>query len=98
MSPLVDGGAEGSSTNIDGPDLNGNFQFNIQVGAGTHYFLSERTAPTVQYRWLHFSNAGIERPNHGTNTQMFHVGVAGFSDSGYSPSNGILSFPDPSQS
>ena len=78
MSPLVDGGAEGSSTNIDGPDLNGNFQFNIQVGAGTHYFLSERTAPTVQYRWLHFSNAGIERPNHGTNTQMFHVGVSWF--------------------
>ena len=75
---FVDGGAGVSCTNIDGPDLNGNFQFNVQVGAGTHYFLSDRTALTVQYRWLHFSNAGIERPNHGTNTQMFHVGLSWF--------------------
>lgn len=33
---------------------------------------------TVQYRWLHFSNAHIRNPNHGTNTQMFHVGVSWF--------------------
>ncbi len=76
--PFVDAGAGVSSTNIDGPDLTGNFQFNIQVGGGTHYFLSDRTALTVQYRWLHFSNAGIERPNHGTNTQMFEIGVSWF--------------------
>jgi lipid A 3-O-deacylase len=76
--PFVDGGAGVSSTNIDGVDLTGNFQFNIQVGTGTHYFLSDRTALTLQYRWLHFSNAGIQRPNNGTNTQMFHVGVSWF--------------------
>jgi opacity protein-like surface antigen len=76
--PFVDAGGGVSATNIEGPDLTGTFQFNIQVGAGTHYFLSERTALTVQYRWLHFSNAGIKEPNHGTNTQMFHVGVSWF--------------------
>jgi opacity protein-like surface antigen len=76
--PFVEAGGGVSSTNIDGPDLTGNFQFNLQVGGGTHYFLSERTALTVQYRWLHFSNACIQRPNHGTNTQMFHVGVSWF--------------------
>ncbi len=76
--PFVDAGVGVSNTNIDGPDLSGNFQFNIQMGAGTHYFLSDRTALTVQYRWLHFSNAHIREPNHGTNTQMFHVGVSWF--------------------
>jgi opacity protein-like surface antigen len=76
--PFVDAGAGVSATNIEGPDLTGTFQFNIQVGAGTHYFLSDRTALTVQYRWLHFSNAHIREPNHGTNTQMFHAGVSWF--------------------
>ncbi len=76
--PFVEAGAGVSSTNIDGPDLTRNFQFNIQVGGGTHYFLSERTALTVQYRWLHFSNARIRLPNHGTNTKMFEVGVSCF--------------------
>jgi lipid A 3-O-deacylase len=75
---FVDGGAGVSSTNIDDVDLTGNFQFNIQVGAGTHYFLSDRTALTVQYRWLHFSNASTRKPNNGTNTQMFHLGLSWF--------------------
>ncbi len=78
LVPFVDAGAGVSSTNIDGPDLTGNFQFNIQVGAGIHYFLSDRTALTVQYRWLHFSNAQTRLPNNGANTQMFHVGVSWF--------------------
>ena len=76
--PFVDVGAGVSSTNIDGPDLTGNFQFNIEGGLGTHYFLNDRAALTIQYRWLHFSDAGIKRPNSGTNTQMFHVGVSWF--------------------
>ena len=76
--PFINAGGGVSCTNIDGPDLSGNFQFNVQVGAGTHYFLNKRTALTVEYRWLHFSNAGIREPNHGTNTQMFHIGVSWF--------------------
>jgi lipid A 3-O-deacylase len=76
--PFLDGGAGLSGTNIGGVDLTGTFQFNVQVGAGIHYFLSDRTALTVQYRWLHFSNANTDLPNHGTNTQMFLAGVSWF--------------------
>ena len=76
--PFINAGGGVSCTNIDGPDLSGNFQFNLQGGAGTHYFLTERTALTVEYRWLHFSNAGLRQPNHGTNTQMFHIGMNWF--------------------
>ena len=78
--PFVEAGAGLSVTNIDGdgPDLSGNFQFNLQGGAGTHYFLRDDLALTVGYRWLHFSNAGIDSPNKGTNTQMFRIGVTWF--------------------
>ncbi|MGO8990850.1 MAG: acyloxyacyl hydrolase [bacterium] len=76
--PFVDAGAGVSSTNIDDRDLTGNFQFNLQGGVGTHYFLSDRTALTVQYRWLHFSDAHTRLPNNGTNTEMFQVGVSWF--------------------
>ena len=76
--PFVEGGVGLSATNIDDVDLTGTFQFNVQVGTGIHYFLSDRTALTLQYRWLHFSNAGMHDPNHGTNTQMFLVGASWF--------------------
>lgn len=76
--PFVEFGAGLSATSIDGCDLTGTFQFNLQPGAGVHYFLNDRTALTLQYRWLHFSNAGIREPNRGTNTQMFQIGVNWF--------------------
>lgn len=76
--PFVTGGVGLSYTNISGRDLSNGFQFNVQTGAGTHYFIREDTAVTVQYRWLHLSNAGLERPNSGTNTQMFYAGLDWF--------------------
>ena len=76
--PFVDAGAGISLTDINGPDLSGNFQFNLQVGAGLHCFLRDDLALTVGYRWLHLSNAGIERPNLGVNTQVISVGVDWF--------------------
>jgi lipid A 3-O-deacylase len=75
--PFVEGGAGVSVTDID-YDLSGRFQFNLQGGAGVNHFLTDRTALTAQYRWLHFSNAGIEKPNYGVNTQMFLIGVTWF--------------------
>lgn len=76
--PFVEFGAGVSATNIEGPDLTGTFQFNLQPGAGLNYFISKRMALTLQYHWLHFSNAHIRNPNHGTNTQMFQAGVSWF--------------------
>lgn len=76
--PFVDGGVGLSGTDIEDPDLSGTFQFNVQVGLGTHYFFRDDMAVTLQYRWLHFSNAGTKEPNHGTNTQMFLAGLTWF--------------------
>ena len=76
--PFVNGGVGIANTSIRDRDLSTGFEFNVQVGAGTHYFLREATALTVQYRWFHLSNAGIKAPNNGTNTQLFFAGLTWF--------------------
>src|SRR5882724_268677 len=76
--PFIDGGVGLSGTDIDSPDLDGIFQFNVQVGVGTHYFLRDDTAVTLQYRWLHFSDGGTTAVNHGVNTEMFEAGLTWF--------------------
>jgi lipid A 3-O-deacylase len=76
--PFVDGGVGLSGTDIESPDLQGTFQFNVQVGAGTHYFVRDDTAVTLQYRWLHFSDGGTTHVNHGVNTEMFEAGLTRF--------------------
>src|SRR5882724_13052996 len=76
--PFIDGGVGLSGTDINSPDLDGIFQFNVQVGVGTHYFLRDDTAVTLQYRWLHFSDAGMTKVNKGVNTQMFETGLTWF--------------------
>jgi len=75
--PFVEAGAGVSLTDI-GHDLTGRFQFNLQGGAGVHRFFNEGMALTVQYRWLHFSNAGTKCPNNGVNTQMLLFGFTRF--------------------
>ncbi len=76
--PFIDGGVGLSGTDIHHPDLGQTFEFNVQVGVGTHYFFRDDTAVTLQYRWLHFSDAGMTRVNEGVNTQMFEGGLTWF--------------------
>jgi lipid A 3-O-deacylase len=76
--PFFDAGAGGTLTDIGRPDLGGNFQFNLQTGPGVHWFVDKGTVLTMQYRFLHISNASIQDPDHGVNTSVFYVGIARF--------------------
>jgi opacity protein-like surface antigen len=76
--PFVDGGAGIAHTNIGGRDLSEGWQFNLQAGVGTQYFLRRDLALTLQYRWFHLSNAGLNEPNSGLNTHMAYVGLSRF--------------------
>jgi opacity protein-like surface antigen len=76
--PFIDGGVGLSGTDIGRPDLGQPFEFNVQVGIGTHYFFRENVALTLQYRWLHFSDGGISDVNRGVNTQMLEGGLTWF--------------------
>jgi hypothetical protein len=76
--PFVNGGVGVTYTTIRSGDLSTAFEFNAQVGGGTRYFFREDTALTFQYRLFHLSNAGLEAPNNGVNTQMFYAGLDWF--------------------
>jgi lipid A 3-O-deacylase len=54
------------------------FIFSDAVGGGFYYFLSENSAINIGYRWRHLSNAGINMPNDGINTNFITFGYAAF--------------------
>ncbi|HTV40042.1 MAG TPA: acyloxyacyl hydrolase [Candidatus Sulfotelmatobacter sp.] len=76
--PFADIGAGPSATDIDSPDLGGTFEFNVQIGVGTYYFIRKNTALSLEYRWFHISDAGITTSNDGVNTQMIQGGITWF--------------------
>lgn len=76
--PYVGGAVGLSATDIREDDLSTTFEFNIQIGFGTHYFFREDVSMTMEVRGFHLSNAGIEHPNCGTNTVMFLIGTSWF--------------------
>ena len=76
--PFFDAGAGPSGTDIGHPDLGDTFEFNVQVGAGTYYFFRKNTAASLEYRWLHLSDAGLSSSNNGVNSQMVLGGVTWF--------------------
>jgi lipid A 3-O-deacylase len=76
--PFVDAGAGVSLTDIGRPDLSTVFEFNLQAGAGCDYFLKQNLALTLQYRYIHLSNARIATPNCGVNTGILYLGLTRF--------------------
>jgi lipid A 3-O-deacylase len=76
--PFLQGGVGLSETDIGDPDLSTRFEFNVQAGAGSYYFLTRSMALTLEYRWFHLSNAQMKQPNHGTNTELFQAGLSWF--------------------
>jgi lipid A 3-O-deacylase len=73
--PFMDLGGGILGTDIGQPDLGTTFEFNEQFGPGVNFFWRKNSALTFQYRYTHFSNAGIKEPNQGVNEQMFYAGL-----------------------
>lgn len=76
--PFFDAGAGVTLTDIGEPDLSTKFEFNLQAGAGIHWRVAEQMALTVQARYIHLSNAGIDFPNGGVNSFVFSGGLTWF--------------------
>jgi hypothetical protein len=51
------------------------FNFIEQGGLGFHYFFRKNTAFTLEGRFRHLSNAGIDHPNTGINTYFAVAGI-----------------------
>jgi lipid A 3-O-deacylase len=52
--------------------------FILQSGLGLHYFITQRTALTGEWRFHHISNASIHDKNAGINSSLFMLGVTYF--------------------
>jgi len=76
--PFVDGGAGVTATSIQPPDLSGIFEFNLQVGGGVQWFLTDNVALTAEARYVHWSCAGIHQPNLGLNGITGLLGLSYF--------------------
>ncbi len=74
--PFADVGAGATATDIRNGDLSTPFEFNLQGGLGLRYFVLDNLALTFQWRYIHFSNAGMKVPNLGVNNSTFLLGMA----------------------
>jgi hypothetical protein len=54
------------------------FNFILQTGFGVEYFLDEKRAINVQYRYRHISNATLRIPNSSINSSFILVGMSFF--------------------
>lgn len=52
--------------------------FIVQSGLGLHYFITQRTALTGEWRFHHISNANIHDRNAGINSSLVMLGVTFF--------------------
>ncbi|MCG8429759.1 MAG: acyloxyacyl hydrolase [Candidatus Omnitrophica bacterium] len=52
------------------------YNFCPQVGGGISWYLTPDTMFNLEYRYRHFSNAGLKEPNDGVNMDMVLAGVS----------------------
>jgi hypothetical protein len=76
--PFVDAGAGVTATGIGPPDLSGTFEFNLQAGAGVYWFVKDNVALHLQGGYVHWSCAGIHKPNLGLNGIPTMFGITFF--------------------
>ena len=55
-------------------ELGSEFQFLLHGGAGLEFF-KKTGSYSINYRFFHVSNAGIQRPNIGLNSHVFNLGI-----------------------
>lgn len=78
VQPYIKGGEGLSYMTAHTKEQSTQFNFVSQIGAGVHVFLKEDLALNLEYRFRHLSNAGIDHPNNGINTDFVLAGVTFF--------------------
>jgi lipid A 3-O-deacylase len=78
LVPFVQIGGGILALDFDLRNQSDGFSFTVQPGLGMHYFVSERTALTAEWRLHHISNAGIHENNFGINSSLVLFGVTFF--------------------
>ena len=77
-APFVQVGAGLTSTDLDRRVEGQDFNFNLNLGVGTRYFISRDWSVNVEYRYQHISNANMSSHNLGVNADGPMVSVSWF--------------------
>ncbi|HET9804079.1 MAG TPA: acyloxyacyl hydrolase [Candidatus Acidoferrum sp.] len=76
--PYVQAGAGLTATDINRGIVGQTFQFNLDIAAGTRYFLAQRWCLNLECRYQHVSNANTGKHNLGINAIGPLLGVSYF--------------------
>ena len=75
LIPYLQAGAGLTATDIDRRIVGQAFNFNLDLGIGVRYLVSERWALMLEYRYQHISNANSAEHNLGINANGPILGV-----------------------
>ncbi|MFH1876053.1 MAG: acyloxyacyl hydrolase [Candidatus Omnitrophota bacterium] len=75
FQPYLKGGEGISYMSQHTKEQSTQYNFLSQAAAGFHYFIKEDLAVTLEYRYRHLSNAGIDHPNNGFNSDFILGGI-----------------------
>ena len=74
FAPYAELGGGVLFTNTEVPFHTSNINFTPQIGVGMHIFTREKRSVTLDFKYIHISNAGMSVPNPGINTLQVGVG------------------------
>jgi opacity protein-like surface antigen len=74
--PFVQAGVGLTETDTDRRLIGQAFNFNIDAGAGVHYFITPNWSVNLEYRYQHISNAKLSKTDIGINAHGPMVGVS----------------------
>jgi len=78
LLPYAQAGAGFVFTDIDRNLLGQDFNFNLGLGVGFRYLISERWSLSLEYRYQHISNANLAHRNVGINAHGPVLGLSFF--------------------
>lgn len=76
LRPFVQGGPGIVQTNLELEKFGSKFNFSHNAGLGLQYFFSPGDAVTLEWRYFHLSNGGLDDDNDGLNMNNFFIGFS----------------------
>ncbi len=76
LRPFIQGALGITVTNLDMHHFGSNFNFSSNASCGLQYFFDDIDAISIEYRFFHVSNAGIDDDNSGLNMSNIFIGFS----------------------
>lgn len=74
--PYIQGGLGIVYTNLGLHSFGSNFNFTSNIAGGIQYFFNKENSINLEWRYFHFSNAGLDSDNRGLNMSNLFIGFS----------------------